>query len=781
MSNNLSYFDQRMQLLGITPEINTVKLWEFDSAANDNVLKPRPVFTQVPQGIEMLVYTLDRRTIRIEKSGSKIKKDYSLLRLEHPTTNRKGDQAKYIMPKGHPTQPFFPPALLDAYDNKTPIPVLYITEGYFKAFKAAMHGIMCVGVPSITCLKNKDGELFGDVLKLVQTCRVERLVWLTDGDCRNLTTKEIKPDTDLSKRPFSFFQSVNHFHNLTSKIEAQRYFAHINSDNLEGKPKGLDDLLIQFPDKIAEILEEATSFNKMNEGGGKFIGTYFVKMPISYTVKAVHDYFHLTNADIFYMHYVQQRPKIKEGFVFFGTQYEYDEKEAKCKIVKPAAANKFIRVGDHYYEKIIVPDIHGNEMTRWDRRDKTTITDDYKKEILQHIPKYRAFQPVPDHINYQQIILGCFNSYHPFEHQPDEGDCTVTLNFFKHIFGTHTIKITRNDGTEAEVPYYELGLDYFALLYKKPQHILPILCLASKENGTGKSTFVKFLKYAFGQNAAIVSNEDLANPFNSHWAGKLLVMCEETKIDKDNVVEKVKALSTGSKVMMNAKGRDQIEIDFFAKFIFCTNNEDSFLPITENDVRYWVIKVPKIPAGSLILDMDEALRDELPAFLHYINRRQFATDRQFRHWFNPAYLRTQAMENVIKNTQPQILKKWWVMLENIFSEWVDEEGTPLGDVIQIPTKHIAEMLRKPDDEQYIRKKLQEAGYKAHPVKRGKFPTLHTELNQNTKEIETKIIMKSFNSSYYEFKREDFAPDTVLPPGTKAQPVADDVNPDDVPF
>lgn len=756
MEQNQSYFNQRMQLLGIKPEHNSIDLWAFDAKEGKDVLQPRPIFTETAKGIDILVYSLARKAIRIPKPGSNVKKDYTITRYEHPEQKPNGDVKKYNMPKGQPTLPFFPPALLRAYDAQEQIPVLYITEGYFKAFKACMHGIATVGVPSITCMKDREtGKLYGDVLKLIETCKVQRLVWLVDGDCRELTAKDITDGIDLYQRPRNFFNTVAQFADLTSGLDETciRYFAHINTDNIEGKPKGLDDLLCALPDRLEDITDEAHSFDKIKEGWNT--GEFFVKTNISYNIGKVRKYFHLDNVDNFYHFYAESRPEIKTvQFKFNGTLYKYNSEEGKSEIVIPKAAGNYIRVGDHYFEHIEVPDIKGNIQKIWDKRDKQTITDDHTKSIFKHIQKYNAFRPVPDHINYQQVIHNCFNSYYPFEHTAEEGDYSITLKFFQHIFGHQEITITNKDGKQRTVKSYELGLDYFTLLYKKPQQILPILCLVSSENNTGKSTFVKYLKHVFGYNSAIVSNEDLASGFNSHWANKLLIMCEETKIDKDIVVEKVKALSTGNKIMMNAKGRDQVEIDFFGKFIFCTNNEDNFLPITDNDVRYWVLKVPVIPDEVRINDMDDILAEELPAFLDFINKRPMATEKQFRHWFKPEYLRTKALENVIKNSQPQIMKILYNKLEHLF--YACDEGVKS---IFMPASDIADFLKRPNDIAYIRTQLQKAGYKASEPMRGTYPVLeyaaNTELNGTGQVV--RVGSRPFHGRAYEFKREVIAP------------------------
>jgi hypothetical protein len=56
------------------------------------------------------------------------------------------------------------------------------------------------------------------------------------------------------------------------------------------------------------------------------------------------------------------------------------------------------------------------------------------------------------------------------------------------------------------------------------------------------------------------------------------------------VIEKIKSLSTAKKIFMNAKGRGQVELDCFLKFILITNNEESFITLSDNDITVLGIK-----------------------------------------------------------------------------------------------------------------------------------------------------------------------------------------------
>lgn len=651
MEENNKYFQQRMELLGVTDELNRIGILEYDSEKRENVVKFRPIFRPSDKGIDIFVYTIDGCPINYAKEGSRWKKnEFVITRLAVPEKTKNGDVKKYHIPRGAGTWPFFPPNLVKKFQHKETIETLFLTEGYFKAFKAGMHGADVVGLSSITHYKDKDtGKLHHDIIRLIKTCQVQRVVWLLDGDCRDISSKDIE-EVDLYKRPSNFFFSTIAVRDLLLdlSIDIDVWFSHCISESIKGYPKGLDDMLITAPDKINDIINDLYSFTE---------GKYFFKMNITHNTKKLHRYFHIHSVSDFVLEHAERRPELLEKeFTFHGTRYKWNREKQICEIVIPADASRFFRVGDQYHEKVAIPNKYNQLEHTFHRRQKQTIIDDYGKDILKFIPKYKAFCNVPDHNNWQEVIHGCYNIYGQFEHEPEEGECEITLNFLKHIFGSGKIscKLAKN-GEAFEIDELDLGLDYIQLLYQKPTQILPILCLVSRENETGKSTFAKWLKLIFTSNVAIVGNSDLSNDFNASWSSKLLIICDEAKIDKHIVIEKIKSLSTADKIMMNAKGKDQIEIDFFGKFILLTNNEENFIYASEDDVRYWVRKVPTIT--NKIPDMEKLMVEEIPAFLNYLNKRHLKTSKMSRAWFDHNIIKTDALRKVITFSKPTIEKE----------------------------------------------------------------------------------------------------------------------------
>ncbi|NNV55889.1 DUF5906 domain-containing protein [Limnovirga soli] len=672
-----NYYTQRLEKLGITDEDNQVMLLRYDAEEQKNILKPEPVFRKHDKGIEILVYTIDRECITIEKDGSRWKKNWSIVRLEKPITKENGDSIKYLMPKGKGSFPFFPPQLVDKYDARTPIKTLFITEGFFKAFKGAMHGLDIVGLPSITHLKNKEkNELHDDIKKLIHMCSVQRVVWLTDGDCFDLSSKvqDVKAEVDLYSRPRNFYNSIATFKDLLDDYEGDKWFMHIDCDAIKeeykeisrSEIKGLDDVLCSFPDKVTEIVDDIQNVSKP--------GFWFKKFNITLGPSKVLKEFRFSNITEFFLWHVERGEISKDReFIFNGTRYRYDEEKSECKIMVPGDAKDYFRVGTQYFKFVNIPNKYKQIERQFHAWDKGTIKDDHGPNFQKHIPKYQAFCNVPDHVNFQQAINGCFNVYNPLDFYPQEEpatqeDCPSIIAFMHHIFGSNTIHFTHPETKQKqEISMMDMALDYVQLLYQQPAEKLPILCLVSKENNTGKSTFGKFLKQLLGGNCAVVGNQDLAGDFNKHWSTKAVVICDETKIDKQTVIEKVKSLSTADKIMMNSKGKDHVEIDCFIKFIFITNNEESFMFMHEEDIRYWVIKVPTIKRENPGL-LDNMI-EEIPAFLSFLNQRKLITDRLNRMWFHPSLLKTDALKKVIAYSQPQVQKEIVANIREMFYDF----------------------------------------------------------------------------------------------------------------
>jgi len=294
-----------------------------------------------------------------------------------------------------------------------------------------------------------------------------------------------------------------------------------------------------------------------------------------------------------------------------------------------AHKTQYLRIGTSYQKRILKPLISGDTLEVLTIWSKDCIKEDHGRDYLSKIEKYDGFCCVPSHINYKEVISNFYNTYDELPHKLKKGDITHSLKFMQHIFGNQL----------------ELGLDYLKILYEKPTQILPVLCLVSKERNTGKTTTLNWLKNIFGGNMTYNTNDDFRSQFNSDWSSKLLIAVDEVLLDKKEDTERIKNLSTARTYKVEAKGKDKNEIEFFGKFILCSNNEKNFIKIEPGEIRFWVRKITTFKTEDE--DLLDKLITEIPAFLYYLSKRSFHTKNTTRMWFTPQQIKTEALKRLI--------------------------------------------------------------------------------------------------------------------------------------
>lgn len=796
LQDHSNYFEERMQELGIDPATYTI-------TCDDEL----PVFEKLDDGsIAINYFDIEGRPAVFQPSGVKHQKRYRQTRHIPGTKTKKGEELRYSLPRGGGTRPFLPPGLIEKYKAGEEITTLVITEGVFKAVVGEMKGIDVVGLPSITHSKSSETKkLHPDLDKIVKKCKVKRVVWLHDGDARNITRKfpEVEPEVDLYKRPNIFYKTIWTIKNLFNDYEGLTvYYACIRSEAIAGDPKGLDDMLLQleinFPptgEASVQYLEKKYKQIREELSSTELHCEYFFKFDVTFRMDDVRRWFALDSVLSFYLHHAG---KIQEReFIFNGTKYRYNTAKGECDIILDRRTKDYIRVGTTYYKWVEIPTIFGKperDRVEW---TKATIIDDFGKDFLQHIQKYDQFCNVPNHVDYQQVINNCYNSYFPLPWTDrEEGEWDSIHNFLVHIFGDDPVTITDpGTGKEITVNSLDLGLDYIQLLYQSPTQQLPILCLVSEEKETGKSTFGDLMKAIFSRNVITVGNTELASDFNAIYASKLLIMCEEVLIEKKLQLEKIKALATGKRIVANEKGVRAGEQDFFGKFIFFSNNRRNFINTDKHETRFWVREIPRLKESEKNPKLLEEMYEEIPAFLYYLDERKLATERRTRSWFAHDLLRTDALQVVIENSLPTVEKEIRAKIARMFE--LDE----FRESIFLSTSDISNEFFKGNryEHSYINdicgNRLELTKARDGKVMRYSYPVIHEYFDKGEHVWKMDIIEKKGHGRAWEFKRADFVTDELeydIEPDPFSQeevekrattpqlPYKDD-KPDDLPF
>ena len=757
----ISFFDRRLKPLGVTDANNGIEIFDADAEFPKPSKYPIPIFSEDAAGnIQIAYWTIDGTLLQFFHSGTgKMShvngsfRPYVVKRLKEPKGND-----KYQMPAGHGTHPWFHPSLVTKFNDKTRIETLYLTEGVFKGWAGCESGVDVVALSSITHYADQEKKLHSDIARLIEVCEVQNVVVLWDGDCLNISESDLQSRLPITRRPVGFYSAAKKIAELVGKIKFEKtrhhpcvYFMHPKTATITNHPKGLDDVLLEpeLQKAQADILKDLRSFTD---------GRWFGCCNITESAQELYQMMGLNDIQIFYDRHKRQ---IKRNeFYFFKDKYKYNDTREELELLMPGWAQTLRWIGDDFFNLQIVPG------AKHDRRvlkpiQIGTLKNLYGSEFLKYMKNahHAAFVNIPNHFDYEEVIeregKKYYNRYFPFKHVPEEGKFPKTMMYLKHIFGEHEVTNSKNGKKYSNL---ELGLDYVQHLLMNPTQILPVLILYSQENNTGKSTLGLWLHRLFSDNAVFLSNADLLSEFNDTYADKLLAICEETSMERKKDTERIKALSTQHMIMVNTKSVQQASIDFFCKFQFYSNNR-RMIYVTKHDERFWILKIPVVKSDNPRL-LDE-MTTEIPAFIHFLKSRAFATPNESRMWFHSSMLKTKMLEETVRVNEPADATNIREEIRDMFLQdpaTQHIEMTMLAITEEFFTKTTKTAWIQEILSDYLNVELEkDAQGKTAQVRRGKYTIYRVAENKfgNDATFEVRAVTKSTRGRHYIFRRENF--------------------------
>ena len=685
----MSYLEDRLKTLHITEKSNSYKATDIDGHGINFKF-----FTETDKGDISINYIGLDGVVEVYETENRKIRSFSRTRFQVP----KGDM-KYGQPSGSPVLPFITPEILKRYKKSEETETLYIVEGEFKAFAMSNFGLPTIGIGGIHNYKsNKKDDIHPYILDFCHRCKVQNIVLLFDADCLKVEWKE---DKELTTRLSGFYTALNKFNEYLKPHNLTLYFSHIVADSPD---KGIDDVLYSRADQKLVIEEITKLLSGVNER--KYIMTYLITGTSPFQIQRI---FGLDSVKTFYELNIEIL-KNKE-FIYKGNPYYADE-NGKLAVSWKGQQKNYVRIGVDYYKKIVEKAPNGQTEINIIKWSKENIRQDFhnSKEFINMIEKCDAFTNVPenDPNKYKQIIVSekdgitsrLYNRYSPIYHIPAEGSWRTINKLLHHIFDYKNV---------AGESLYDFALDYIQLLYTQPVKHLPILCLVSKERGTGKTTFLNLLRAIFIENMRILDSERLMSKFNGHWAGKLIVSVDESFInmdEKNGAGNKLKMIATNATIPCEGKGKDSTEVPNISKLILCSNDEYNFVKIDMEENRYCIIKVNPIEETK-DPHMFDRMVEEIPAFLYFLKNRQLYYPEKSRLWFDERIFETEALNKIKERTENTSIKN---IKEVIKEQFFIQEAAQ----IKLSAKVIFELVK----EQYrfitplmIKEWLKDNGYR----------------------------------------------------------------------
>lgn len=722
-----TYLNQRLAELGINEKQNTFRrVWtnriddrdKTGKIITEEKLTEREykILDADPEGnIVIRYFNLHGQPYRWKKEDTKQTRDFIRKRLKEP----KGSM-KYYQEAGSPQYPFFPKAIIEKYklandwkklpdtqekpeDNPGQIHTIFLVEGEIKSIKASLCGVDIVGLPSIHGFYNGDikGRLHEDIEELLITCQVQKIVFLVDADLLSLKWAEGK---DLAKRASSFYGSVKAFReSLQPLIDNEQaalelvYFMHQRIKYMNDA-KGLDDLLVKYEEKTVDIVEDLHNLNSAR----RYFDCFMIN-DISKDIQGkLWKLLGLTDEQEFYKTYADFIGT--REFRFRRRRYIYDGDKKEVVFVKHEDAEKFMRIGPDWVKLISKKNKHDEieeEIVPWKISE---IQRDYGKkfpDFIETIVRYDDFcnEPCWDG-KYQQSLHGCYNVCRPLKWQPKPGSIANTIGFLKHLFGGKGEIFHDDQGNfEREEAFqgdqFTVALDYLTIMLKHPKQMLPVPCLVSPENGTGKSTFLKWLQMIFGDNMCILGNAQFQMKFNGHYATKYIISIDEgfLEVDKKAEKERLKQLVTSDSIYLEHKGMNVRKINYYGKIIICSNDADRLMKIDEGESRWFVVRVPVIPKEKKDPDLEIKMKAEAEAWLHFLFNRPIFHKRVDRLWFAPDDFITDQFKIIVESTKNRV--------DRVFEDWIQEQFLLYKQpVLRYSQKFLVETFNDPKNSKY---------------------------------------------------------------------------------
>jgi len=625
--------------------------------------------------------------------------------------------------------PLFHPQIIDKFENNIKINTLVITEGYLKAILPNELDINVIALGSIThhsqntTIEEKINsyqdiqklpiaeqeieeieyneeigkwvkkEIHADIAQICVNCSVDRVIVLWDGDCRNISLKELSKGENLNARPNKFYQNAitiaRRLNKTLSTKELKQvpkiYFATINSNEIQGKPKGIDDLFIEFL-KDEKVTKEIKY--ELNNIGVIDFSKYFTWIDISNVKtkdcenKELKQYLFLNNANEFYEFH---KGLIKNNVFKFKDEY-YQYNNEKQKIMKKESnkqqennnnndnnnesiyklkASDFIQIDSQYYKiyngiKELVYKYEYSKIKPW---SKDMVIQMIGKKNINDIPFYKGtvFQPMPTK-EYKRVINGFWNIYEPLNHK-------IITEHFDDI--NKFLKSTMPDQKT-----YEMYIEWLAMFVQNPTQKLPAVLFVSLLQNTGKTSLLNLFKFIGQENVLYQTSKTLKGKFDEEMNGKTGIIVDEVNFEKNKTIYDIFKINILAKTIPLTKRYTMGEqAPCHQHFMMASNKIDNCVEIDAEDTRFWIIPIPEVKKENYIHNLDKKMEEQIGAFMQYLYnyKCKYNLNGQNRLHFSVEDIFNTSKEVLIQESLPQITKDMKYFFKEQFNRFPDIE------------------------------------------------------------------------------------------------------------
>ncbi len=268
---------------------------------------------------------------------------------------------------------------------------------------------------------------------------------------------------------------------------------------------------------------------------------------------------------------------------------------------------------------------------------------------------------------------------------------------------------------------------------------------------------MNLLRCIFQENSIQLNFSDFESDFNGYYITKLLICLDEGEIPKKEI-EKLKQLSTSDKQQFKEKHIKNEQIDFFGKFILCSNGKNDFIKIDKKENRFCVIDVPKLANenNKLLAEM----KQQTNAFVYELLTREIIHADKTRFWFDYQAYETKQTKIIKEDSRQEIDKLFQLFVQEVCDLAGEIEFYMTQSQIHdnFYTQYNNKTIKVSDVEKYLKNEkniFTDANRRKSPILKN-LRDPQPFINQKTGEITEKPLKtENLNGKYYLLKLSDF--------------------------
>ena len=182
---------------------------------------------------------------------------------------------------------------------------------------------------------------------------------------------------------------------------------------------------------------------------------------------------------------------------------------------------------------------------------------------------------------------------------------------------------------------YDYFMSNLAMIIQYPQFLNHIITLFySSEEGTGKSSFLKFFSKVLGELYSFFGGiKDVTEKHSNCAVGRLINVIEELKSNRDST-ELLKNYSQREKAPINEKNKIIFSINCFVRY-FIASNLRNCISLKKGERRYFIVKFNKIKNKEVVDRMDKIYSNRKIIYLFgkYLMDYELIKEKLNRSWW----------------------------------------------------------------------------------------------------------------------------------------------------